>query len=200
MKKLLPLFWVGAVFLFSGLTSCGSNPNEDRQNIVKTNLESSLLKKLHAPDSYQFGALELVDSVLYKDNVTYHKNFYSLNLNGAKEGLERQQKYKEEKSSMYVEEKVNSLNAEVKKYETILTEIDKLTEQLGEKTNDVASYTYRFTFKSENTQGVLSEYKYLVQTKPGPDYKIIELVQNESQALLHPNDFPGFTEMIKNYN
>ncbi len=200
MNKLKPLFWTGITVLFFGLTSCESSKKADQQEIVKTNIEASLLKRLHAPDSYQFGALKLTDSVLYKENVEYHKNFYTMNLKADKANLEKQLKYKVEKPSMYVEEKVNSLTAEIEKYEKILLEIDQLTEGLGDKANDVASYTYRYTFKSKNTKGATSEYKYIVQTKPGPDFKVIELVQNEAQALLHPNDFPGYNEMIKNYN
>lgn len=200
MNYLKPLFAAGIALLFFSLTSCDSSNQLDQQEIVKNNIETSLLKKLHAPDSYQFGTLQLTDSVLYKDNVTYHKNFYTMNIKADKLNLEKQLKYKTEKPSMYSEEKVNSLTAEIEKFEKILTEIDQLTANLGDKTNDVASYTYRYTFKSKNSRGAMSEYKYLVQTKPGPDFKIIELVQNEAQALLHPNDFPGYSEMIKNYN
>ena len=200
MNKSKTLFWAGITLLSFGLVSCGSDKSANQEHIVKTNIETSLLKKLHAPGTYQFGSIELVDSVLYKDNIDYHKNFYGLNLKASKEGLERQLKYKEEKSSKYIAENVTALQADVAKYEKILQEIDRLTEGLGDQANEVASYKYHFSFKSENTRGSLSEYKYVVQTKPGPDFKILELVQNENQAMLHPNDFPGFNEMIQNYN
>jgi hypothetical protein len=75
-------------------------------------------------------------------------------------------------------------------------EIDLLADQLGEKANDVASYTYLYSFRGNNKLGAKVLNEYILQTNPAPDFKVLKLAENRDDMILNPNDFPGYREMI----
>lgn len=180
-----------------GLISCQSDKEPTQQDIVKKNVEEYLKPKMNDPESYEFAELKLTDSILYSGNVQYRKEYFGRNLKSDKDDLERQERYKTEISSMYSEEKVSELNAKIGKNEKILSEIDRLSTELGDKVNNVASYTYNYSFRGNNKLGAKVLNEYILQTNPAPDFKVLNLAKNRTQVLLNPNDFPGYREMIK---
>ncbi len=186
------------LFSFStiGLISCSvKQPTQD--DIVKKNLEEYVKEKMNDPSSYEFVKLELKDSITYNDNIEYRKDDFRRNMEYDLNSLQRQETYKAEIPSMYDEKEVEELKAKIEKNEKILSKIDSLATLLGDKKNEVASFTYLFSFRGNNALGVKILNEYVVQTNPAPDFKIINMTDDKNKIFLNPNDFPGYREMIK---
>jgi hypothetical protein len=191
---------IGLVFFLTliGFTSCSEKqPTQDE--IVKKNAEEYLKPKLNDPNSYEFVKLELIDSILYSDNIKYRKENFQKDIEYNKENLERQERYKTEIPSMYKEEEVAELNDKIAKNDKILTAIDSLETALGSKKNDVASYTYIFSFRGNNALGAKILNEYIVQTDPKPELTINNMTDDKDKVFLNPNDFPGYRKMIIKY-
>jgi hypothetical protein len=179
-----------------GLTSCSEKqPTQD--DIVKNNAETYVKEKMNDPSSYEFVKLELMDSVTFNDNIEYRKDFFSRNMEYDRSSLERQEGYKTELPSMYDEKEVEELKAKIEKNERILSKIDSLATLLGDRKNEVASYTYIFSFRGNNALGAKILNEYVVQTDPAPDFKIINMTDDKDKIFLNPNDFPGYRKMIE---
>lgn len=196
MKKQMTKIALGIFLTLIGFTSC-TEKQPTRDEIVKKNTEEYLKPKLNDPDSYEFVKLELIDSILYSDNIKYRKEYFQKDLENDKEDLERQERYKTEIPSMYKEEDVTELNEKIAKNEKILSAIDSLETELGPKKDEVASYTYIFSFRGNNALGAKILNEYVVQTDPEPNYKIINMTDDKDKVFLNPNDFPGYREMIE---
>jgi hypothetical protein len=191
---------IGSVFLLTliGFTSCTEKqPTQDE--IVKKNAEEYLKPKLNDPNSYEFVKLELIDSILYSDNIKYRKENFQKDIEYNKENLERQARYKTEIPSIYKEEEVAELNDKIAKNDKILIAIDSLETALGSKKNDVVSYTYIFSFRGNNALGAKILNEYIVQTDPKPELTINNMTDDKDKVFLNPNDFPGYREMIVKY-
>lgn len=197
MKKTTTKIAIGLFALVSiGLTSCAEKePNRDE--IVKKNAEEYIKSKMNDPKSYEFVKIELVDSVLYSDNIEYRKENFKRDMDYDQSSLERLEIYKTEIPSMYDEKEVEELNLKIEKNIRILTKIDSLASELGERKNEVASYTYIFSFRGKNALGAKILNEYAVQTDPAPEYKIINMTDEKDKMYLNPNDFPGYREMIE---
>lgn len=179
-----------------GLTSCSEKqPTQD--DIVKNNAETYVKEKMNDPSSYEFVKLELMDSVTFSDNIEYRKDYFSRNMEYDRSSLERQEGYKTELPSMYDEKDVEELKTKIEKNERIISKIDSLATLLGDRKNEVASYTYIFSFRGNNALGAKILNEYVVQTDPAPDFKIINMTDDKDKILLNPNDFPGYREMIE---
>tara|TARA_R110002020_G_scaffold288474_1_gene503922 strand:- start:2353 stop:2955 length:603 start_codon:yes stop_codon:yes gene_type:complete len=198
MKKQMKKISLGIFLTFIGFTSCTEKePNQDE--IVKKNAEEYLKPKLNDPNSYEFVKIELIDSVLYSDNINYRKENFQKDIEDNKENLERLERYKTEIPSMYNEEEVAELNEKIEKNEKILSEINALESNLGAGKNDVASYTYIFSFRGNNALGAKILNEYIVQTDPKPELRIKNMTDDKDKVFLNPNDFPGYREMIAKY-
>ncbi len=197
MKKIsLTIAFVLLAFIIIGLISCSvKQPTQD--DIVKKNLEEYIKEKMNDPSSYEFVKLELKDSITYNDNIEYRKDDFRRNMEYDLNSLQRQETYKAEIPSMYDEKEVEELKAKIEKNEKILSKIDSLATLLGDKKNEVASFTYLFSFRGNNALGVKILNEYVVQTNPAPDFKIINMTDDKNKIFLNPNDFPGYREMIK---
>jgi len=191
MKKQIRKSSLLIAILFITLISC-KEKTPTRDEIVKNNVEKYLKDKMDDPKSYEFVELRLVDSILYKDNVKYRKDGFQKDLKYEKGNLEYQEKNKDEK--MVIE-----LKTKIERIENILTKIDSLEYNLGQKLNDVASYTYNFRCRGNNKLGAKILTEYILQTNPSPDFKVINLTDNQDKVFLNPNDFPGYREMISKF-
>ena len=179
-----------------GLTSCSEKqPTQD--DIVKNNAETYVKEKMNDPTSYEFVKLELMDSVTFSDNIEYRKDYFSRNMEYDRSSLERQEGYKTEIPSMYDKKDVEELKGKIEKNERILSKIDSLATLLGDRKNEVASYTYIFSFRGNNALGAKILNEYVVQTDPAPDFKIINMTDDKDKIFLNPNEFPGYREMIE---
>ncbi len=184
------------VFIAIGLSSCSENqPTQD--DIVKKNAEEYVKEKMNDPNSYEFVKLELMDSITFSENIEYRKDYFSRDMEYDLSSLERQEGYKTEIPSMYNEKDVEKLKAKIEKSERILSKIDSLATLLGDRKKEVASYTYIFSFRGNNALGAKTLNEYVVQTDPAPDFKIINMTDDQDKIFLNPNDFPGYREMIK---
>jgi hypothetical protein len=179
-----------------GLTSC-SEKKPNRDEIVIKNAEEYLKAKMNDPKSYEFVKLALIDSVLYSDNIQYRKEAFSKYLEDDKDEIKRKEGYKIDLPSMYDEKEIEELKAKIAKNEKILMKIDSLETKLGNKKNEVASYTYVFSFRGNNALGAKILNEYILQTNPSPDFKVINMTDDKDKVYLNPNDFPGYKEMIE---
>lgn len=197
MKNSTSKLTIGLLTLITiGLTSCSEN-KINQEDIVKNNTEEYLKSKLNDPKSYEFVKIQLIDSVLYSDNIQYRKETFNEYIQDAKDDIKRKEVYKIEIPSIYDENEIARLKADITKNEKILAKIDSLETKLGNKKNDVASYTYTFSFRGNNAMGAKVLNEYIVQTSPSPDFKIINMTDEKDKVYLNPNDFPGYIEMIQ---
>ena len=205
MKKMkLKILSITMLGLFIGVASCGNESKEKgikqltQNEVVKQNIEISIKELLHDTSSYEFVKLILVDSILYSDNIEYRKEGFSDDLNDELENLKRLERYKIELPSMYDENEVNEIKEKIQKNQKIIKGIDSLEMILGKKTKDVASYTYHYSFRGNNSFGVKVLQNYIVQTNGKPEFSVINMTDNQDEVYLNPNDFPGYKELILN--
>ena len=110
--------------------------------------------------------------------------------------------YEKELPKIWEESKkaqTEELKTEIERSEKIISEIERLKLELGEKVNDIASYTYLYSFRGNNKMGAKVLNEYILQTDPAPNFGILNLAENEDKVTLNPNDFPGYKEMITKY-
>lgn len=81
----------------------------------------------------------------------------------------------------------------------LVAKIDSLEKAMGDMVNDVASYTYLFSFRSNNAMGAMVLDEYYLQTGAGPNYEVLKLAGDWDETLLTPNVFPGYNEMIRKH-
>tara|TARA_B110000879_G_scaffold2404_1_gene3320 strand:- start:665 stop:1279 length:615 start_codon:yes stop_codon:yes gene_type:complete len=193
---------IGFTLIALGLISCESEKKLTRQDMVKNSVEEYLKSKMNDPASYEFVDLKLIDSVSYLDNVNYRiEDFegdikYEMNMIAAIAPYEKElPKIWEESKKAQTEE----LKTEIERSEKIISEIERLKLELGEKVNDIASYTYLYSFRGNNKMGAKVLNEYILQTDPAPNFGILNLAENEDKVTLNPNDFPGYKEMITKY-
>jgi len=183
-------------FIVIGVTSCSvKQPKQD--DIVKKKAEAYVKEKMNDPISYEFVKLELIDSITFNDNIEYRKDYFSRNMEYDLSSLERKEGYKTEFPSMYNEKDIADLKAQIEKNKRIVSKIDSLETLLGNKKNEVASYTYIFSFRGNNTLGAKILNEYVLQTDAAPDFEIINMTDDKDKIFLNPNDFPGYREMIE---
>lgn len=184
------------------LFSC-SEKQKSQDEIVKQNAEEYLKPLLNDPESYEFADLKLIDSVLYKDNIEYRKEDFNHNIDFEKKLLSiKNNEWAETQKALYG--KIDSTDIiesmmKIEKHKIILSKIDSLEIALGERKNDVASYTYTFSFRGNNKLGAKVLNQYIVQTEPSPNFKIINMTDDKDKVILNPNEFEGYKEMIEKY-
>jgi len=193
MRTLL-LFLLLAPILY--LSSCSEKvPTQD--DLVKANTEEYLKPKLNDPDSYEFTRIELIDSVLYSDNIEWRINNFQRQLDDDKEYLKKWSSKLSTYKLESIEKIVDLTNISIEKNEKILNAIDSIKTSLGSKINDIASYTYLFSYRSNNALGVKVLKEYIIQTEPKPTLNVINMTDDKSKVYNTPNNFPGYEEMIK---
>lgn len=184
------------VLLFLILLISCTKKEPTRDEIVKNNVEQYLMDKLDDPDSYEFVEISLRDSTLYKENIVMEIDNWKSSLQFDKDQLERQERYKEELPYLFNEEDYENYKAKVKKDELIIKKIDSLKEALGARVNDVAAYSFFFKFRANNKLGAKTLHAFVVQTKMGPDYDLINFTNEKEKIILNPNRYPGYEEII----
>ena len=178
------------------LSSCSEKvPTQD--DLVKANTEEYLKPKLNDPDSYEFARIELIDSVLYSDNIEWRINNFQRQLDDDKEYLKKWSSKLSTYKLESIEKIVDLTNISIEKNEKILNAIDSIKTSLGSKINDIASYTYLFSYRSNNALGVKVLKEYIIQTEPKPTLNVINMTDDKSKVYNTPNSFPGYEEMIK---
>lgn len=180
-------------------TSCKEKPLT-QDEIVKQNAEEYAKFQMNDPESYEFVKLELMDSILYSDNIEYRRKYFQEILQFDEYDLDRLENYKKEIPILYDKKKVTKAKEKLSEDEEILKKIDSLETILGDRKTEVASYTYNYIFRGKNSLGAKVINQYILQTNPKPNYKIINMTDDKNKVLINPNDFPGYREMITKYN
>jgi hypothetical protein len=180
------------------LSSCGESAKKEvsQYDQVLLSVENAVKPKLNDPKSYEFVELVLVDSVLYSENVEYRLSGFKKYLDDSRRGVEDLKRYKESESILYDSLKLVNREKDILENEEIIQGIDSIRMSLGDKLNDVASYTYSFSFRGNNKMGALVLNTYLVQTDPVAPFGVINLAKNEDELFLNPNQFEGYIELV----
>jgi len=105
--------------------------------------------------------------------------------------------YKSSESFLFDSLSLKSQENNVLEYKEILKGIDSIKVSLNDRLNDVASYTYSYTFRGNNKMGALVLNTYLIQTDPLAPFEVINIAENEDELFLIPNQFEGYLELVK---
>ena len=90
---------------------------------------------LNDPESYEFGELKLIDSILYKDNIEYRKEEFQHDIDFQKRLLDiNDEEWAKTQKALFG--KIDSTNIleylnKIENYKTILLKIDSLEDVLG---------------------------------------------------------------------
>lgn len=190
MKNTITKIAIGlfALVIIELISCTGKQPTQDE--IVMKNAEEYVKSKMNDPESYEFVKIELIDSVLFKDNIQLQRGYFSQDIDKDRRLLEIKERYKTD------EQEVQDLKAEIEKNEKILFKIDSLESELGDRKNEVASYDYIFSFRGNNALGAKILNEYVLQTGPAPDFKVIDM-NDEGIKHRYPNHFPGYEVIYK---
>lgn len=187
-----------AILAFSFLFNACSK-SHSRDALVKKSAEVYIKEHMNDPSSYEFSDLKLIDSTLYKDNITFRRDSFRDEIKFDSDRLERQLSYRREIPSMYDPKDVKSLRASIEQNKKILAEIKLIEQGLGNKVNQVAAYKYLFSCRGKNAFGALILNTYVLQVTPYPECKVLGMSTDEDKVILNPNEFPGYHEMIVRY-
>lgn len=190
MKRFLLLALIVAVSF-----SCSEQaPKKDE--IVKVNAEEYIKAKLGDPESYEFVSLELIDSVLYKENIAAKRDQLKRAIENGKDNSELMLEFKRDDPALYNEKDHQELAASNNRDLKTLSSIDSLAATLGDEAEQVASYTYLYKFRNINGFGAKVLNESFIQTSQAPEYKILHLAKDRERLLESPNDFPGYQEIV----
>jgi FtsZ-binding cell division protein ZapB len=197
MKKIILISTV-----FTILFSC-SEKEKSQDEIVKQYAEEYIKPLLNDAESYEFVELKLTDSVLYKNNIESAKESFNHDIEFENKLLNmKDNEWAETQKALFG--KIDSTDIvkslmKIENYKSILLKIDSLEADLGDSKNNVASYTYTFSFRGNNKLGAKVLNQYYIQTDPNPSLKIINMTDNKDKLFLNPNGFKGYQEMIQKY-
>lgn len=196
MKKLTSIITISLFGLLAiGLSSCADN-EPSHEDILRKQVEDFIKSEINTPQGYKFVELTLIDSVLFSNNINYLRQNYSQNLDFDYSSMKRQESFQTEDPSMYDANEVNKLKASLNKYKQIITKIDSIEADMGDRKNDVASYTYLLSFLEKDDSGAEVMNKFIVQTGEAPDYKILNVTRDPRNLNPSPNEFPGYQEIL----
>ncbi len=181
------------------LSSCGESAKKEvsQYDQVLQSVENAVKPKLNDPKSYEFVELVLIDSVLYSENVEYRLESFKKYLEDAKRGLEELNRYKESNSILYDSLRLVNKENDILKNEEIIHGIDSIKMQMREALNDVASYTYSYSFRGNNKMGALVLNTYLIQTDPSSPFGVVNIAKNDDELYFNPNEFEGYLELVQ---
>ena len=190
-----------ALFLTFFAACSPSAPTTDE--LVKASAEAKLKEAMNDPASYEFVSLKRIDSTYYRDNVKYRNEYFNDRVETAKKDIARQEDYSKEYASMGVPppdhcspEKIAQLKDELERLKETRSEVKALGDGIGDKADELASYTYTFKFRGNNAMGAKILTEYFVQTGPAPSFEIINMTAEEGKLFNNPGDYPGYRDMI----
>ncbi|MBN1989403.1 MAG: hypothetical protein JW783_08410 [Bacteroidales bacterium] len=192
MRKTIGL--IVAVTMICGGILLSCTKKQTRDDLVRNNAEQYLKENMNDPESYEFVKLELIDSVLYKDNIEYRRQMFENRLENEKKMLTFKEEVRLTSPSMYSDDEINRHKNEISKDERIIAAIDSIEISLGNKVNEVASYTYIFSFRGKNELGAKTINVYYLQTTP--DLNVKNLTTEKSKIIVNPSDFPGYLDIL----
>lgn len=207
MKKVLIVSLMAFIVIM--FYSCKPNP----EKIVKNNIKEYVKKHFNDPESYEFISLTPFDTVLYKENIEFRVEYYKHGIEFDKSQIEHSESmielekeyidlwpadsdYRIESINKYTND-IKEYSKEIQMYENIIYAIDSLKEVMGEKINNVASYTFILKCRANNAIGAKTLNSFYIQTTP--EYEILNFTEEEKKVYLAPNGFPGYDEIINKY-
>lgn len=199
MKKTLNSSYAKTFFIliaFAFIYNSCTQKEPTRDEIVKNNIEEYIKPNLNDPESYEFVSLTLLDSVLFIDNINFRKEMFSNRIKNAEASLGAMTRGNEEFPMTFSEEEMNKYKIEIENNKTIYSKIEEVEKSMGDKVNDVASYTYVFKMRGNNKMGAKVLNDYFVQTEPSPTLSILNVTDDRDKLYLAPNGFPDYEDIV----
>lgn len=189
------LYLLTLIALTLALYGCDASKigEEERNDMVRTSVEEYYRQHTPPDSSYEFVSLTVIDTILYKDNIAFRRNFIQAEIDHNRSMAEIAQQKQDTFQTVNFHEKIVEYQDKLERYERVMTGIDSLEKVLGGKGDEVASYTYLFKCKADNGQGKQIEKVYYVQTDMG--FGVLGMTDNKETIFPNPNDFPGYKEM-----
>ena len=205
MKKVILLSLI-ATSLF--LSSCGSKSKED---IVRRNIEYVLIPTMNNPRSYEFAALELINTIstndvfdeiinIYYDNVRFEIELLNLRVDIGEELLRNDpllqsafSQRENERNRENVKSSIARMNDAKSRLSETISKIDELRIDIEER--DV-SHTFRFSYRGTNTMGAIVLNALYVQTDTSRDFNILHIAENKDDILC-PIDIDYFVRIFE---
>jgi hypothetical protein len=175
------------------LAACATTPTTEE--LVRQNAEAYFLEKMNDPASYEFVKLELRDSFLISDHVSWRRDGFLISLKSDRQALERQLRYESELPSLYEPEKVEKLQANIARMEAVVAGIDSIA--AGIDTTAVESYLYTFSFRANNAMGAKILNEYILQVGVAPNYEVFHAGESVTDVVFRPTALPGYLELIE---
>lgn len=199
MKKPLTTNRFNAILIviaFTVIYSSCSEKEPTRDEIVKNNIEEYIKPNLNDPESYEFVSLTLLDSVLYIDNINFRKEMFLDRVKNDEGSLGIMISGNEEFPTTFSEEEMNEYRRKIDNNKAIYSKIEEVEKSMGDKVNEVASYTYIFQMRGNNKMGAKVLSEYFVQTEPYPTFNILNITNDRDKLYLAPNGFPDYEEIV----
>lgn len=199
MKQILSIF-----LLLTTLISCNNSTtqkeekNAKPEDIIRKNVEAFLADKLNDPESYEFVALKIIDTVLYKQNIEEYERMEESDIKLNEDRIEKLLEYKKTLPSLFDENELKNQQQELTKNKDVLIRLDSIKSALGEKINETAAYLYEFSFRGKNSLGALVLNNYYLQVSAEPDFEILNMTNETDKLLITPNGFPGLEKLYSN--
>lgn len=145
--------------------------NSTREEIVKKNIETFVVPKLNNPKSYEFVELVMVDSLTVKAKLRQSKQMEQGHIDAIKET-----QIVAEQAEINVAKIMGKTNfkvvkdtfeqAEVNERMKTIHTIDSTERILGDKINEVISYSFKYSFRENNAFGakILSVYAIKIES------------------------------------
>lgn len=193
MKSQIKLTWAIMSIIALAAAACEKTLSQDE--LVRKNAEAYFLEKMNDPASYEFVKLELLDSFLISDHVSFRRDGFMINLKFDKERLARQLSYETELPSIYDPAEVEKLQSEIAKEEKIIAAIDAIA--AGLDTTAVESYIYLFSFRANNAMGAKILNEYFLQVDVAPGFGVFHAGDELKDITFRPTALPGYLELIE---
>ena len=186
--------FISTFFFLALILGCKSD-KESKDEIVRNNVEEIFQKILNDPESYELVELELIDSALFIHKINFRKKILNSRMEIAKMTVDQQTRFKEKAPSMYSEDNLLKAQETMKEIEKKVSSIDSIGIVLGDKVNEVASYTYLFKARANNKFGAKILNSYYVETSP--NLEVFNIFDKDGEILFStPNGFSGYDEIM----
>jgi len=183
-----------AFFAFA-LGSCGDS-QIIQDDIVQQNVETYVKEQMNAPESYEFVALELIDTVTVGDNIDYHLGYVTSEIEEGELMLEGGT-FTDTGIDPQYDDQIQTLKNDIARRKRILERIAELEADLAQRLEEAASYTYELTFRGNNEFGAPVLTICFVQTDAGPDFRVLNVTEEAGGMIPNPNDSTGLAELVR---
>jgi hypothetical protein len=185
MKKIALLF---GLFLF--VFACSEKEKTSEEKFI-LKIENKLKSHLDDPQSYEFVGIEVYDSITYEKAINNRIDMFLSSTEDIRRSLEHNWDMADILGGNPYKKENEELLEKNDKYLKIIHGLDSINKSLGDKSMDVLSYVYKFSFRNKNAFGATVLNGAFIQTINKDS--IIIITQNKDELI------DGFTDEIPGY-